>query len=111
MSERDRILGTIAFAKMQGAQFKLLKQPSRADIPEKLADVDLRLILQRKGARDFDGPIVWTLTLFEGVATSPDLGDLGKPLYSDVLPAALEFLARARDGDEDLYLEGNACAT
>lgn len=111
MSEQDRILGTIAMAKMHGAQFKLTRKPSRADIPEKLADVDLQLILQRKGGSGFDGPVVWTLTLFEGVATSPDLGDLGKPLYSDVLPAALEYLARARDGDQDVYLEGQVCAT
>ena len=111
MSERDKILATIALAKMHGAQFKLIKRPSRDDMPEKIADVDLVLLLQRKGPVTYDGPVVWELTLFEAVANYGDLADLGKPVYDDVLPAALEYLKRARDGDEDVYLEGRTCAT
>jgi hypothetical protein len=108
---RDKILATIALAKMHGAQFKLIKRPSRDDIPEKLADVDLVLLLQRKGRVGYDGPVVWELLVFEGVATHADLADLGKPLYEDVLPAALEYLKRAKEGDEEVYLEGRTCAT
>jgi hypothetical protein len=110
-NERNRILATIALAKMHGAQFKLLKQPSRDDVPKKLADVDILLVLQREGVSGSGGAIVWDLMLFEGVATQPDLGDLGKPLYADVLQAAMDYLARARDGDEQVYLEGKACVT
>jgi len=108
---RDKILATIALAKMHGAQFKLIHRPSRSDIPAKLSDVDIFLLLQRKGAVNFDGPVVWRLTLFEGVSMHADLGDLGKPLYEDVLPAAMEYLKRAREGDEEVYLEGQTCAT
>ena len=42
---RDKILATIALAKMHGAQFKLVHRPSRSDIPEKLSDVDIFLRL------------------------------------------------------------------
>lgn len=113
MSEarRNRILGTIALAKMHGAQFKLNKQPSRDDVPEKLADVDLTLVLQRKGDKGFNGPVVWELVLFEGVSEHADLGDLDKPLYQDVLPAAMDYLKRAREGDEEVYLEGRCVKT
>jgi hypothetical protein len=111
MSERDKILATIALAKMHGAQFKLVHRPSRGDIPAKLSDVDIFLRLQRKGPVAYDGPVVWELTLFEGVSKHADLADLGKPLYDEVLPAALEYRKRADDGDEQVYLEGKVCAT
>ena len=111
MSERDRILATIALAKMHGAKFKLIERPSRDDVPEKLADVDLVVLLQRKGSVAYDGPVVWELTVFEAVTKYADLGDLGKPLYNEVLPAALEYRKRADDGDEQVYLEGKVCAT
>lgn len=108
---RDKILATIALAKMHGAEFKLVHRPSRGDIPAKLSDVDIFLLLQRWGSVAYDGPVVWQLTLFEGVSMHADLGDLGKPLYEDVLPAAMEYLKRAREGDEDVYLEGRPCVT
>lgn len=104
--ERDNILSTIAFAKMHGAFFKLIATPVRDDIPVKLADVNVSVVLERKG-----GAIVWELPLFEGVSRKGDLGDLGKPTLSDVMPAAHEYLTRAIDGDEELYLEGAACLT
>ena len=104
MSERDKILATIALAKMHGAKFILIERPSRDDVPKKLADVDLVVQLQRKGSVAYDGPVVWELTVFEAVAKHADLGDLGKPLYDEVLPAAREYLKRASDGDEELYL-------
>jgi hypothetical protein len=103
--ERDNILGIIAFAKMHGGKFKLLVISARDDVPAKLADVNVALVL------DWKGETVWQLPLFDGVARSRDLGDLGKPALDDVMPAAREYYDRACDGDEEVYLEGAACLT
>jgi hypothetical protein len=103
--ERDEILGTIAYAKMHGGKFKLLVTPVRDDIPAKLADVDVSLALHWKGET------VWHLPLFEGISRTGDLGDLGKPILDDVLPAAREYYERAKSGDELVYLEGAVCLT
>lgn len=101
--EKDNILGTIAFAKMHGGKFKLLIIPARDDVPAKLSDVNVTLVLEWKG------DTVWELPLFEGVSRAGDLGDLAKPILDDVLPAAHEYYERAINGDEEVYLEGAAC--
>ncbi len=101
--ERDEILGTIAYAKMHGGKFNLLVIPARDDVPPKLADVNVVLVLKWKDE------VVWQLPLFEGISRSGDLGDLAKPILDDVMPAAREYYDRAVSGDEEVYLEGAAC--
>lgn len=94
--EKNEIIASVVFAKMDGAIFKIVGRP----IKNKASKLDVYLVLRQ------DKKDLWEAVLFRDINRSANMTDLTQPDLNSMMPAANRILRRAIEGDEDVYLKG-----